>query len=59
MNPIGFFDECLKNNFKDIAYCFHEIVDGKNGRIKIRKFGLDSMVRVPRQGYNPPVRYGK
>lgn len=33
-----FFDGCLKDNFKDTTYDFHETVDGDHGRVEIRKF---------------------
>lgn len=33
-----FFDGCMKDNFKNTPYSFHETVDGDHGRIETRKF---------------------
>lgn len=32
-----FFNGCLKDDFKDISYGYHETVDGSHGRIETRK----------------------
>lgn len=37
-----FFDGCLKENFKDTNYDYHETIDGSHGRIETRKFWTSS-----------------
>lgn len=46
-----FFEDCLKNKFKDIDYDFFESKDKGHGRIEIRKYWITSKVEwLPQKG---------
>jgi Transposase len=39
-----YFEDCLSSGFKDIAYDYHETIDGDHGRIETRRYWTTSAI---------------